>query len=379
MPVYRAGKNRWRVRIWWKGLRQDWIINGSKGDAEAFEARKRVEIEATNVVDQRVAPLFSTFCVDTYKPHAKAHLRATTWSARRYHLATLIDSFGRLKLTAIGPRDIEAFKQLRLAAGVKPISINNELAVLQAVFAYARHLRVPSAHLDLRKLPVKEQSRLVVWSQENVENLLKQCARISEGLIPLVVFLANTGCRRGEALALTWPDVDLSARMIRVTPSEEWQSKSGRPREIPISDDLHALLASLPRKGRHVFATRSGEPYAFWPKLQFDRARKAAGLEGGPHTLRHTFASHFLKEVPDLFLLAQILGHSDARVTKLYSHLLPEHLARARNAVRFAAPIAATTAKQKAASVWKVNPDAVSVADTKTVPRTVPTPRKRRP
>jgi hypothetical protein len=37
--------------------------------------------------------------------------------------------------------------------------------------------------------------------------------------------------------------------------------------------------------------------------------------------------------VPDLFLLAHVLGHSHQRVTELYAHLLPDHLARARNAV----------------------------------------------
>ena len=124
--------------------------------------------------------------------------------------------------------------------------------------------------------------------------------------------------------------------------------------------------------GNEARSTRDGDRYAFWPKLQFDRARKAARLQGGPHTLRHTFASHFLKQVPDLFLLARVLGHSDTRVTKLYSHLLPEHLARARNAVRFALPVH-VTAKEKAANRWKVDAADVCKPDlVQTVPATVP-------
>jgi hypothetical protein len=88
-----------------------------------------------------------------------------------------------------------------------------------------------------------------------------------------------------------------------------------------------------------------------------------------------------LKEVPDLFLLARVLGHSDARVTRLYSHLLPEHLARARNAVQFGAPVAATptTAKAKAARRWNVPEDEVTSADeAETVPTTVPARRGRK-
>lgn len=354
MPVYRAGKSRWRVRIWWVGRKQDWVITGSKADAEAFEARKRVELQVTNVVEQRVAPTFSDFCVDHYKPHAKVHLRETTWSARRYQLATLVERLGHLKLTAIGPREIEAFKQDRLADGIKPISINNELAVYEAVRTYAKHLNFPVASFKIIRLPVKTKSRLHVWTNENVGSLLTACAMTSPDLVSLVSFLANTGTRRGEALALRWVDVDLTDRMIRITPREEWQPKSGRAREIPMSDELHAVLSSLPRRCEFVFTTRDGDGYASWPKRKFDRARKAAGLTGGPHTLRHTFASHFLKQVPDLFLLARILGHSDARVTKLYAHLLPDHLARARNAVRFAVAAATPSAMELASKKWKM-------------------------
>jgi site-specific recombinase XerD len=48
---------------------------------------------------------------------------------------------------------------------------------------------------------------------------------------------------------------------------------------------------------------------------------------------RHTYASHFLVNVPDLPYLAQILGHSSIRITELYSHMLPGRLNRAKNAV----------------------------------------------
>jgi integrase len=365
MPVYRKGKEIWRVVIFHQGKRRDWVVHGTKKDAEAFEARKKVKIEAGSAVEGRTAPRFSIFCVDTYRPHAQVHLRSTTWSARRYQLATLMEFFGKLKLTAITPTHIAAYKQERLLAGVKPVSVNNELAVLQAVLSYARHLRLPVADLDIIKLPVVEKGRLVVWSVEDVEALLEKAARLSADLVPIILFLANTGCRRGEALALTWDSVDLEGRMVRIEPSEEWQPKSGRAREVPLSDELHDLMTKLPRRSRYVFPVPDSEDrYLSWPKRKFDRARKAAKLKGGPHTLRHTFASHFLKSVPDLFLLARVLGHSDARVTKLYSHLLPEHLARARNAVQFGAPpvLVAQTAKEKAARRWNVPQGSIAVA-----------------
>ena len=94
------------------------------------------------------------------------------------------------------------------------------------------------------------------------------------------------------------------------------------------------MLPFLERPGkRWVFTSERGTRFAYWPQRAFDRARTAAGLRGGPHTCRHTFATHFLQRKPDLFLLAKLLGHSQAYVTELYAHLLPDHLATARNVV----------------------------------------------
>ena len=44
------------------------------------------------------------------------------------------------------------------------------------------------------------------------------------------------------------------------------------------------------------------------------------------HTLRHTFASHFMIRGGSLYDLAKILGHANVRMTSRYAHLSPEHL-----------------------------------------------------
>jgi site-specific recombinase XerD len=64
-------------------------------------------------------------------------------------------------------------------------------------------------------------------------------------------------------------------------------------------------------------ASRTRGAYASWPKLTFSRVVAKAGLKGGPHTLRHTYGSHFLQTQPDLFLLAEVLGHSSTKTTKI--------------------------------------------------------------
>jgi hypothetical protein len=172
-----------------------------------------------------------------------------------------------------------------------------------------------------------------------------------------VSFLANTGSRRGEAIALTWEDVDLERRMIRYWPSAEWQPKSGEPRDVPINDALLPWLQAPHGSDKWVFpSARKGpdgklQPFTYWPQRKFDRARTHAKLAGGPHTLRQTYATHFLATTPDLFLLGRVLGHSSARVTELYSHLLPDAMTRAAQAVSF--PTTLTPAALEQAAKWR--------------------------
>jgi hypothetical protein len=88
--------------------------------------------------------------------------------------------------------------------------------------------------------------------------------------------------------------------------------------------------------GRGAGVTLADEPFA---EEGPEKSREQAPtFKGGPHKARHTFASHFLRARPDLFLLGRVLGRSHSRVTELYGHLLPDHLAEARNVEDVATP-----------------------------------------
>jgi integrase len=321
-----------RVVIWAQGKRHEWIVDGTRADGDAFEARKRVELEA-GTLSNRTAPTFSDFSKLQYKPYAEANLKASTWqNVRIYQVATLTEFFGTRRLTEIDNNSIEAFKFHRRQA-IGPASINNELRVLKTILVYARRLGFPCATPAVAKMKVRGDGRVKVWTLGQLDSLFTEARAVSPQLLRILVFLVNTGCRKGEALACEWDWIDFDAGMIRIPSNEYWQPKSGKPREVPMSDACRAVLAGKRQHPRWVFPTIHGERYTVFPKGLFSEARKEARLIGGVHTLRHTFASNFLHAVPDLFLLAQVLGHSHTRVTELYAHLLPGHLDRARNAV----------------------------------------------
>lgn len=380
-------RKAWRKELWISGRRTKLTCRGSKADALAYEARKRIELGATGVVPQRNAPAFESFCAEVYKPHAQASLRASTWNVRRYQLEPLIAHFRSTKLTRIDPAQIEAYKLARVRE-VDKVTVNSELNVLSAVLSYARHLRVPCASPKIKRFPTMKKKGLVkTYTREEVDFILAGAAAVSDSFAALVHFLAETGCRRSEAINLPWSRVDRERAMARiwsdVDDDEAYEVKS-RDREVTLSEGLLVVLEAqrarvgdstwvfpvmTNRASRGERRATKGERLASWPKHTWARAldkatelrrapavkaarrrglsadealeeakRLVPELTGGPHRLRHTFASMFLAAMPDLFALGRVLGHSHSRVTELYAHLLPDHLASTRGVVTFKSP-----------------------------------------
>lgn len=342
MPVHRGRRpGTYRVRIWARGHSHEWIIPGTKGEAVAFEARKRVELRAKSS-SSRVSPSFSSFASETYEPHAERCLGVSTWhKVRVYQVRTLEKVLGALKLDQLRPEDVEAFKTKRLQDGRKASSINNELRVLRTMLRWAEEQGIPVAPVKIKMLARAGKPRIRCWSVEQVNRLYLAAKAEPAALLvePLLVFLLNTGVRKGEAIAAEWSWIDWRGKMLRIPVTEYWRPKDKEAREVPLSEGVLSTLRTLDQRTPRIFPTaRGGGPHLAFPQKTFNRVRKRAGLVGGPHTTRHTFASHFLQAVPDLQLLAQVLGHSHTRVTELYTHLLPGHLDRARNAVDLRPP-----------------------------------------
>jgi integrase len=341
-------KGRRRIVIWarlgsdTKSRQHEWTIVGSKREGDEFEARKRIELGQSQTAEFRIAPRFSDFCQNHYRPHAEGHLKGSTWKkVRKYQVATLIAHFGPIKMSELAVLDVERFKAARKVL-VEASSVNNELRVFKTVLNYAKSVGVPVPALKFKMLPVRGEGRVFCWTNQEVTALFEGARKEAPDLIPIMIFMLNTGCRKGEAIAAEWTWVDFAGAMIRIPSNESWQPKNGLPREIPMGDAVKAILSGPRRSDRWLFPSSMGGRYAEFPKDAFWAARAAAKIRGVPHTTRHTYASHFLVKVPDLFLLAKVLGHSHQRVAELYTHLLPDHLSRARNAVNLMPPIQPT-------------------------------------
>ena len=148
--------------------------------------------------------------------------------------------------------------------------------------------------------------------------------------------LYATGCRASEVVGLRPSDLDLergSARCVgkgdkqRVVPLGE---PARRALAAYLRDDRPSLAAKRPET-REVFVSRTGRPLsrvALW-RIVNGHAR-ALGLTAagpiGPHTLRHSFATHLLAGGADLRVVQEILGHASIATTQVYTRVEMSHL-----------------------------------------------------
>ncbi len=325
-----------RVTVYHNGKQYEQTIKGDRTDGARFEARWRLELEVKSGTVERVAPRFSELCDGHYRIHAEQNLPSTWKNVRVYQVATLAEYFGDLRLTDISTRKVDMYKLMRREDDeMANSSINNELRVLSTILKFAREDRgFPVAEdLKIRMLPRGGEPERTPWTVAELQRLFESTRMIRPQLLPMLVFLLNTGCRKGEALAARWSWVDLEANLLRIPNTREWQPKSRKAREVPLSDGVRAILSGKRASETWIFPAEHGGRFKVFPKELFQRCRDDAQLKGGVHTLRHTFASHFLMGEPNLFLLSKVLGHSHQRVTEIYAHLLPGHLSRARNVV----------------------------------------------
>ncbi|AVO56329.1 integrase [Ectopseudomonas mendocina] len=80
--------------------------------------------------------------------------------------------------------------------------------------------------------------------------------------------------------------------------------------------------------------SRAHQPNSAITSFRRALARTTIRLPKGQaaHSLRHTFASHFIQNGGNILTLQKILGHSSLAMTMRYAHLAPDHL---QDAVRF--------------------------------------------
>jgi len=208
------------------------------------------------------------------------------------------------------------------------------MGMLGALFSFAvrRGLRADNPVRGVERHAYAQRQRRI--SDSEYAALGEALRTIPETAWPIAVaatrFLARTGWRRGEMLALRWSEVDLATRTARLS-----DTKTGASLR-PLSHAACDLLLGLPRLGALVFPASVGvdKPMRGFHKIWLRLAKRAA-LEADvtPHVLRHSFASIAADLGYSELTIAALLGHKKASITSKYAHHADAVLLQAADAV----------------------------------------------
>lgn len=323
---------------WWVDFRSEYVRyrkrspENSKSGAQAYETTLRQRLARGDALNakpeeqtfgQFAETWFNGYVVPNNKPSEQRQKYLTLQKS-------LVPFFGKMRLEAIGRKDIELYKAYEQQKGNGNKTINNKLTVLRKCLATAydwEAMRNPPLAFKQLKCPPPQTDFLTT---DEAETLLAHAEGITHEMILMAL---RTGMRQGEIRGLQWEAVDWENRILTVRHSlcDYTQSltspKSNRERHIPLAADLHDVLWARRKCAGYVFTNERGRPFLQYSHYSTLRSvQKQAGLRKiGWHTLRHTFATRLAEKV-SLRTVQELLGHSSITMTMRYSHVSAPHL-----------------------------------------------------
>jgi integrase len=202
--------------------------------------------------------------------------------------------------------------------------------------------RNPVAAIPRPRIPKPSPKFLM---PEEVERVMRLVNRSGDPRAVAVNLMLRLGIRRGEALGLTWGDIDFDDSTISIShqlqrienperPGRSWLQRvalktSASARTLTVDEHLARYLAEL-RSTRadttqddFVVRSRDGGPVD--PDGVTSWLRKLGMREGvvcTPHRLRHTAATMMLRHEIALPTVGAVLGHTDVRTTSVYARVM---------------------------------------------------------
>jgi site-specific recombinase XerD len=250
----------------------------------------------------------------------------------------------KINWTKVKSFDLQTFRQyLVKGKRQKASAVNRRIQALKRFFDWAHNHGLikgdnPVEHLRFMRRQVSSQPNSLTKTE--VHNLLRAAGQSSHGLskrnYAILQLMLQCGLRIGEVIQLHYSDITLQSRSGVVNIVD---GKGHKSRAVPLNlTARHAL--------QHYFkdCKKESEDPVFHSKRQealslrsmqavIQALAKRAKLNRIPvsaHTLRHTFATNYLRANPNqLVELAQLLGHDSLNTTAIYTKSSHAQLAEA--------------------------------------------------
>lgn len=216
--------------------------------------------------------------------------------------------------------------------GFASSTVSRNIASIKAFFQYLVNQGYVSEDISkVLKAPKIEKKIPEVLSQEDVVLLLEQPNGKSPKALrdkAMLELLYATGIRVTELISLTLDDVNMKLGYINCKDKH-------KERIIPFGNEAKGALTNYLEKARNQLVGENKESnllftncfgglmsrQGFWKIIKAYAKKAGINSEITPHTLRHSFAAHLVKNGADLHSVQEMLGHSDISTTQVYAQL----------------------------------------------------------
>jgi len=294
-----------------------------------LEALKRRKEQKEKIKEQTNSLTFKDIFEGIYTETVKENKHPNAWRSETCLFKGYLNPIiGNKPLKDITPIDLERIKHTMKKKGRAPRTIQYALAVVRQVFNFAlRHNLYDGTNpVSKVRLPSSDNRRMRFLTYEEADALLTKLKGVSEKVYHIALLSLHTGMRAGEIFNLEWRDVDIDRKILILR-----DTKNGKIRPAFMTKAVKEMFESM-KKGRPsdlVFPNRKKKSRSEISKT-FLRCVTALKLNKGItdrrhkvcfHTLRHTFASWHIEEGTDPYIVKELLGHSNFKMTERYVHL----------------------------------------------------------
>ena len=182
----------------------------------------------------------------------------------------------------------------------------------------------PCSKIKRIKTPEKQP---LFFSQTDYDNLIEVID--NQDIKDITIFCVNTGLRKMELLTLEWNQINFKERYL-ILDNRNHLTKSKKVRTIPLNLTALQILTKreINKRGNLIFLVDGEQINPDKLTKLFKGYIKRAKINNklNFHSLRHTFASWLVQKGVSIYLISKLLGHSDIKITEIYSHLRNEDL-----------------------------------------------------
>lgn len=278
---------------------------------------------------------------DSYKGGVKESSANKTLTSYRVHIKP---TFGDKRISSIKTPTVQLWAN---ELATKLVNYKVVVRLLGTLFEFAKRLDYCKTNPVKQIIMPKATSRprrdisTNYYSRDELQRFLNDAKEVGIRTYVFFLLLATTGMRKGEALALDWPDIDYERKEISITKTLAYglggkygiqppKTKAGI-RTVPLTDQMAAVLKDYRSDlCPHLFHTLEGD----YLRLSKPDQWLQAVYKHDPdlrqiriHGFRHTFASLLITADPSIKPtdVQAILGHESIDITMdIYMHATQE-------------------------------------------------------